>query len=79
VGVLVAFTGLPLVLWLTRASPAFAVTSVGVVICLVLRRFEGYQLGRAAKGAPDSWVERLLFDRVPSRPISGAQPIDSES
>lgn len=79
VGVLVAFTGLPLVLWLTRASPAFAVTSVGVVICLVLRRFEGYQLGHAAKGAPDSWVERLLFDRVPSRPISGAQPIDSES
>ncbi|HVB14438.1 MAG TPA: glycerol-3-phosphate acyltransferase [Candidatus Dormibacteraeota bacterium] len=78
-GVLLAFAGLPLVLWLTRASPAFAITAVGIVICLVLRRFEGYRVGRARPGdPPDSWVTRLLYDRVPSRPIAAAQPIDSE-
>ncbi|MGC1183776.1 MAG: glycerol-3-phosphate acyltransferase [Candidatus Dormiibacterota bacterium] len=78
-GVLLAYAGLPIVLWLSPASPAFAITAVGVVICLVLRRFEGYRVGRAREGeSPDSWVERLLFDRVPSRPIPVAQPIDSE-
>jgi glycerol-3-phosphate acyltransferase PlsY len=78
-GVLLAFAGLPIVLWLTRASPAFAITAVGVVICLVLRRFEGYRVGRSREGAtPDSWVERLLFDRIPSQSIPAAQPIDSE-
>jgi hypothetical protein len=77
--VLLAFAGLPIVLWLTRASPAFAITAVGVVICLVLRRFEGYRVGRSREGAtPDSWVERLLFDRIPSQSIPVAQPIDSE-
>jgi len=79
-GVLLAYAGLPVVLWLTRASPAFAITAVGIVICLVLRRFEGYPVGPAQPGAaPDSWVNRLLYDRVPSRPIPTTQPIDSES
>ena len=78
-GVLLAFAGLPVVLWLTRASPAFAITAVGIVICLVLRRFEGYRVGRAQPGeAPDSWVSRLLFDRLASGPIVATQPIDSE-
>lgn len=78
-GVLLAYAGLPIVLWLTRASPAFAITAVGVVICLVLRRFEGYRMGPDREGGvPDSWVDRLLFDRVPIRPIPVAQPIDSE-
>jgi len=78
-GVLIAFAGLPVVLWLTRASPAFAVTAVGIVICLVLRRFEGYRVGRARPGdAPDSWVTRLLFDRIPTGPIGPGQPVDSK-
>ena len=77
-GVLLAYLGLPVVLWLTRASPAFAITAVGIVICLVLRRFEGYRVGRARPGdAPDSWITRLLFDRVAGGPASGTQPIDS--
>lgn len=76
--VLIAFLGLPLVLWLTAASPAYAVTAVGIVICLVLRRFEGYRVGRPRPGAaPDSWASRLLFDRVPGQSIGTAQPIDS--
>lgn len=78
-GVLIAFAGLPVVLWLTRAAPPFAVTAVGIVICLVLRRFEGYRVGRARPGdAPDSWVTRLLFDRLSGGPIATTQPIDSE-
>ncbi|MGB9482523.1 MAG: glycerol-3-phosphate acyltransferase [Candidatus Dormiibacterota bacterium] len=78
-GVLLAYAGLPVVLWLTRASPAFAITAVGIVICLVLRRFEGYRVGRARPDdAPDSWVTRLLFDRVTSGPTVASQPIDSE-
>jgi glycerol-3-phosphate acyltransferase PlsY len=78
-GVLLAFAGLPVVLWLTRASPAFAITAVGIVICLVLRRFEGYRVGQAQPGeAPDSWISRLLFDRLASGPSAGTQPIDSE-
>ncbi|HVC38737.1 MAG TPA: glycerol-3-phosphate acyltransferase [Candidatus Dormibacteraeota bacterium] len=76
--VLLAYAGLPLVLWLSRSSPAFAITAVGIVICLVLRRFEGYRIGRAEPGAaPDSWVSRLVFDRVPSRSEPAPQPIDS--
>ncbi|HUY09098.1 MAG TPA: glycerol-3-phosphate acyltransferase [Candidatus Dormibacteraeota bacterium] len=78
-GVLLAYAGLPVVLWLTRASPAFAITAVGIVICLILRRFEGYRVGRARPDdAPDSWVTRLLFDRVTSGPTVAIQPIDSE-
>ncbi len=78
-GVLLAYAGLPIVLWLTRASPAFAITSLGIVICLVLRRFEGYRAGRSRpEDAPDSWVGRLLFDRVPSGSTAATQPIDSD-
>ncbi|MGH7643650.1 MAG: glycerol-3-phosphate acyltransferase [Candidatus Dormibacteria bacterium] len=78
-GVLLAYAGLPVVLWLTLASPAFAITAVGIVICLVLRRFEGYRVGRAHSGEEaDSWVTRLLFDRVSSAQSPAIQPIDSE-
>jgi glycerol-3-phosphate acyltransferase PlsY len=78
-GVLLAYAGLPVVLWLTKASPAFAITAVGIVICLLLRRFEGYRVGPARPDdAPDSWVTRLLFDRVTSGPTVASQPIDSE-
>ncbi|MGC2192164.1 MAG: glycerol-3-phosphate acyltransferase [Candidatus Dormiibacterota bacterium] len=79
IGVLLAYAGLPLVLWLTRASPAFAITAVGIVICLLLRRFEGYRVGRTRAGQDrDSWVTRLLFDRVSNEPTASTQPIDSE-
>ncbi|HEY6537649.1 MAG TPA: glycerol-3-phosphate acyltransferase [Candidatus Dormibacteraeota bacterium] len=77
-GVLLAYLGLPIVLWLTQASAAFAITAVGVVICLVLRRFEGYHRRRPYPTAPpDSWVGRLLYDRVPPARIGAGQPIDS--
>ncbi|MGH7691798.1 MAG: glycerol-3-phosphate acyltransferase [Candidatus Dormibacteria bacterium] len=78
-GVLLAYAGLPVVLWLTGASSAFSITAVGILICLVLRRFEGYRVGRPRPGrAPDNWVSRLLYDRVPSLPAGTGQPIDSK-
>lgn len=77
--VLIAYAGLPVVLWLTAASPAYAITAVGIVICLILRRFEGYRVGRPQTGAaPDSWTTRLLFDRLPARPAGTTQPVDSK-
>ncbi|MGH7639832.1 MAG: glycerol-3-phosphate acyltransferase [Candidatus Dormibacteria bacterium] len=73
-GVLLAYAGLPVVLWLTGASPAFAIAAVGILACLVLRRFEGYHPFRGgSQRDSDSWVGRLLFDRAPSD-----QPIDSQ-
>lgn len=77
-GVLIAYLGLPLVLWLTATSSAYAIVAVGIVICLVLRRFEGYRLGRPQVGSADSWVIRLLYDRVPGQSAAPALPIDSE-
>jgi len=65
-GVLLAYIGLPLVLALSRAPGAFAITSIGVVICLLLRRFEGYQF-RARRGPTvhDDWRRRILDDWRP--------------
>ncbi len=63
-GVLLAYAGLPVVVWLTAGRAAYAVTAVGVVICLVLRRFEGYHFGRRREGSPpDDWRQRLINDR----------------
>lgn len=78
--VLIAFAGLPVVLWLTHDSSAYAITAVGVLICLVLRRFEGYQGGPAQPGqVRDSLLTRVLFDRPPGQPAVSTQPIDSKS
>ena len=78
---LIAFAGLPVVLWLTHDSSAYAITAVGVLICLVLRRFEGYQGGPAQPGQVlrDSLLTRVLFDRPPGQPAGSTQPIDSKS
>jgi glycerol-3-phosphate acyltransferase PlsY len=80
ISVLIAFAGLPVVLWLTRDSPAYAITSVGILICLILRRFEGYQHGPGEPGQPpDSILTRVLFDRPPRPAPLTTQPIDSKS
>ena len=80
ISVLIAFAGLPLVLWLTHDSPAYAITAIGVVICLILRRFEGYRRGPAEPGRTrDSLLTRVLFDRPPGQAPLSAQPIDSKS
>lgn len=77
--VLLAFLGLPLVLWLSGAPGPYAVTSVGILICLLLRRFEGYRPGHADPGqAPESWLTRLLFDRVPTPAELSGRSIDSQ-
>ncbi|MGH7759729.1 MAG: glycerol-3-phosphate acyltransferase [Candidatus Dormibacteria bacterium] len=76
-GVLLAFIGLPVVLWLTGAPSAYAVTAVGVAICLLLRRFEGYHLGPREPGEEsDGWASRLLYDRRPE-PALPAPTVDS--
>lgn len=65
-GVLLAYLFLPLALALAAAPRAYAVTAIGVVICLLLRRFEGYHFGRPIEGAPpDDWRRRLLDDWRP--------------
>jgi glycerol-3-phosphate acyltransferase PlsY len=71
-GVLVAYVGLPVALAVSGAPVAFSVTAVGVVICLLLRRFEGYHKGPHAAGLPeDDWRRRLIDDW---RPGPGAGP-----
>jgi glycerol-3-phosphate acyltransferase PlsY len=62
-GTLVAYAGLPAALALSGAPVAYSVTGVGVVICLLLRRFEGYRW-RAASPA-DDWRRRLIDDWRP--------------
>lgn len=80
ISVLIAFAGLPIVLWLTHDSAAYAITAVGIVICLVLRRFEGYQRGTLEPGkTPDRILTRVLFDRPPGQAPLATQPIDSKS
>jgi len=78
-GVLLAFAGLPVVLWLTGAPGPYAVTALGILICLVLRRFEGYRVvRRPPESGADSWVSRLLYDRAPAEPGTRSQPVDSQ-
>ncbi|MHB1499767.1 MAG: glycerol-3-phosphate acyltransferase [Candidatus Dormibacteria bacterium] len=65
-GVLLAYLGLPLVLWWSGAPTALAVTGIGVVICLLLRRFEGYALWpRSGTATGDSFRRRLIDDWRP--------------
>jgi glycerol-3-phosphate acyltransferase PlsY len=65
-GVLLGYVGLPVALAVSGAPVAFSVTAVGVVICLLLRRFEGYQRGPHAAGLPeDDWRRRLIDDWRP--------------
>ena len=65
-GVLLAYLLLPAALALAAAPRPYDVTAVGVVICLLLRRFEGYHLGRRSEGEPpDDWRRRLLDDWRP--------------
>ncbi|MGH7609001.1 MAG: glycerol-3-phosphate acyltransferase [Candidatus Dormibacteria bacterium] len=76
-GVLLGFAGLPVVLWLTGAPAAYSVTAVGVLICLLLRRFEGYRVGPPEPGQdPDGWASRLLYDRRPGQ-VRPGPTIDS--
>ncbi|HUY61517.1 MAG TPA: glycerol-3-phosphate acyltransferase [Candidatus Dormibacteraeota bacterium] len=74
-GVLVGFLGLPVVLYLTGAPGAQAVTAVGICICIALRRLEGYAGQRknpsTQEGPVDSWRDRLLFDRRPGQRLVG--------
>ena len=65
-GVLLAYLGLPVVLLLAHDPRAYAIAAVGVIACLILRRFEGYPLrhGRRATSG-DSWTKRLLEDWRP--------------
>ena len=80
-GVLLAYLLLPLALALAGAPGAYAVASVGVVICLLLRRFEGYHFGPRIEGAPpDSWRRRLLDDWRPGpAPAALDEPLDSSA
>jgi glycerol-3-phosphate acyltransferase PlsY len=65
-GVLVAYLGLPAVLILARAPTAYAVIAVGILLCLVLRRFEGYYpLHKERRASQDSFMRRLLDDWRP--------------
>ncbi len=65
-GVLLAYLLLPAALALAASPRAYDVTAIGVVICLLLRRFEGYHWGRRIDGAPpDYWHRRLLDDWRP--------------
>ena len=80
-GVLLAYLGLPLVLFLFRAPPAYSVAGIGVVICLVLRRFEGYYpLHPERRAGQDSFVRRLVDDWRPGpEPSEPASPVNSKA
>jgi len=79
-GVLLAYLLLPLALALAAAPRAYDVTAIGVVICLLLRRFEGYHFGRPQEGEPaDDWRRRLLDDWRPGpAPIAPGDALHSE-
>ncbi len=65
-GVLFAYVCLPVVLLLAHDPRAYPIAAVGVIACLVLRRFEGYPLRRSRRaGSGDSWTRRLLDDWRP--------------
>jgi glycerol-3-phosphate acyltransferase PlsY len=79
-GVLLAYLLLPLALALAAAPRAYDVTAIGVVICLLLRRFEGYHFGRHQEGnSADDWRRRLLDDWRPGpAPIAPGDALHSE-
>lgn len=71
-GVLLAYVFLPIVLLFAHDPRAYAIAAVGVVACLVLRRFEGYPLRPSRRtGSGDSWARRLLDDWRPGPQADG--------
>ncbi|MGC8474332.1 MAG: glycerol-3-phosphate acyltransferase, partial [Candidatus Dormibacteria bacterium] len=69
-GVLMGYLSLPVVLAASRDPRAYPITAVGVLICLLLRRFEGYRLWPPSQRDPhDDWKRRLVDDWRP-----GPQP-----
>lgn len=65
-GVLMAYLSLPVVLAASRDPRAYPITAVGVVLCLLLRRFEGYPLWPPSRRPPgDDWKRRLVDDWRP--------------
>ena len=69
-GVLMGFLSLPVVLAASRDPRAYPITAVGVLLCLLLRRFEGYRLWPPDRRDPrDDWKRRLVDDWRP-----GPQP-----
>jgi glycerol-3-phosphate acyltransferase PlsY len=69
-GVLMGYLSLPVVLAASRDPRAYPITAVGVLLCLVLRRFEGYRLWPPGRRDPqDDWKRRLVDDWRP-----GPQP-----
>ena len=69
-GVLMGFLSLPVVLAASRDPRAYPITAVGVLLCLLLRRFEGYRLWPPRRRDPeDDWKRRLIDDWRP-----GPQP-----
>lgn len=80
-GVLLGYLSLPVVLAGSRSSTAYAVTSVGVLICLLLRRFEGYHRSSSPQHIEgDDWRRRLLDDWRPGPETAVAeQALNSSS
>ena len=69
-GVLMGFLSLPVVLAASRDPRAYPITAVGVLLCLLLRRYEGYRLWPPGRRDPrDDWKRRLVDDWRP-----GPQP-----
>ncbi|MGA9776106.1 MAG: glycerol-3-phosphate acyltransferase [Candidatus Dormiibacterota bacterium] len=65
-GVLMAYLSLPVVLAASRDPRAYSITSVGVLLCLLLRRFEGYRIWPLGERDPgDDWRRRLVDDWRP--------------
>ena len=80
-GVLLVYLSLPVVLAGSRSSTVYAVTSVGVVICLLLRRFEGYHRRSSPQHIEgDDWRRRLLDDWRPGpESVVAEQALNSSS
>ncbi len=69
-GALMGFLSLPVVLAASRDPRAYPITAVGVLLCLLLRRFEGYRFWPPDRRDPgDDWKRRLVDDWRP-----GPQP-----
>jgi glycerol-3-phosphate acyltransferase PlsY len=65
-GVLMGYLSLPVVLAASRDPRAYPITAVGVLLCLLLRRFEGYRLWPPSRRDPqDDWKRRLVDDWRP--------------
>ena len=62
-GVLMGYLSLPVVLAASRDPRAYPITAVGVLLCLLLRRFEGYRFWPPdRRDTGDDWKRRLVDD-----------------